>query len=80
VGQAVTATSPRRRGEVSFLTEPEVIGIGIGCPSCRHEVLVDLTMTDAVGLHVMKELGIRTCWSTEFHLGLAGASLIIDEP
>jgi predicted nucleic acid-binding protein len=39
----------------------------------------DLTMTDAVGLHLMRELGIQTCWSTDFHLGLAKARLVIDE-
>lgn len=38
----------------------------------------DLTMTDAVGLHVMREQRITACWSTDFHLGLAGARLAID--
>jgi predicted nucleic acid-binding protein len=37
----------------------------------------DLTMTDAVGLHLMKERRIRACWSTDRHLGLAGADLVI---
>jgi predicted nucleic acid-binding protein len=36
----------------------------------------DLTMTDAVGLHVMTASRIHTCWSTDRHLGLAGASLV----
>jgi len=39
----------------------------------------DLTMTDAVGLHLMRELGIESCWSTDFHLGLGGVSLVVDE-
>jgi len=39
----------------------------------------DLTMTDAVGLHVMKVHRIRACWSTDFHLALTGASLVINE-
>jgi predicted nucleic acid-binding protein len=39
----------------------------------------DLTLTDAVGLHVMKTQGIRSCWSTDFHLGMTGVSLVIDE-
>jgi len=39
----------------------------------------DLTLADAVGLHVMKSLGIEMCWSTDFHLGLLGASLVIDD-
>jgi predicted nucleic acid-binding protein len=39
----------------------------------------DLTLTDAVGLYVMKVRGIRTCWSTDRHLGLTGATLVINE-
>lgn len=37
----------------------------------------DLTLTDAVGLHVMKVCQIRMCWSTDFHLGLTGVRLVI---
>jgi predicted nucleic acid-binding protein len=37
----------------------------------------DLTIPDAVGLHVMHELGIESCWSTDFHLGLTGVALAI---
>jgi len=39
----------------------------------------DLTLADAVGLHVMKVLGIDACWSTDFHLGLTGVPLVVDE-
>lgn len=39
----------------------------------------DLTLTDAVGLHVMGERKVRRCWSTDFHLGLTGVPLVIDE-
>jgi predicted nucleic acid-binding protein len=39
----------------------------------------DLTMADAVGLHLMHELAIESCWSTDFHLGLGGVALIVDE-
>ena len=39
----------------------------------------DLTLADAVGLHVMKALGIHACWSTDFHLGLTGIPLVVDE-
>lgn len=38
----------------------------------------DLTLTDAVGLHLMKEQQIKNCWSTDFHLGLTGVPLIIN--
>ena len=39
----------------------------------------DLTLTDAVGLHVMQERKVGTCWSTDFHLGLASVALVINE-
>lgn len=38
----------------------------------------DLTMTDAVGLHLMDENDIDACWSTDFHLRLTGVRLAID--
>ena len=37
----------------------------------------DLTLVDAVGLHVMSERRIRSCWSTDFHLSLSGVPLLI---
>lgn len=37
-----------------------------------------LTIADAVGLHLMSERRIGTCWSTDFHLGLTGASLVVN--
>ena len=39
----------------------------------------DLSLTDAVGLHVMQVHRINKCWSTDRHLGLTGASLVTDE-
>lgn len=39
----------------------------------------DLTLTDAVGLHVMSVRRVRSCWSTDFHLGLTGVPLVIHE-
>lgn len=39
----------------------------------------DLTMTDTVGLHLMKARRIRVCWSTDFHLSLTGVPLVINE-
>jgi predicted nucleic acid-binding protein len=38
----------------------------------------DLTLTDAVGLHLMSTHRITSCWSTDFHLGITGVSLVID--
>jgi predicted nucleic acid-binding protein len=37
----------------------------------------DLTLADAVGLHMMAVLDVTQCWSTDFHLGLTGVPLII---
>lgn len=40
----------------------------------------DLTLADAVGLSLMKSRGCRSCWSTDFHLGLLGVPLVIHNP
>lgn len=40
----------------------------------------DLTLTDALGLHVMRELEITACWSTDFHLALGGVRLVVTSP
>ncbi len=39
----------------------------------------DLTLTDAAGLHIMKAHRIKSCWSTDFHLGLTGVPLVIHD-
>ncbi len=39
----------------------------------------DLTLTDAVGLHIMRSREVKCCWSTDFHLGLTGVPLVIHE-
>lgn len=36
-----------------------------------------MTLADAVGLHVMEARRIRSCWSTDHHLGLTGVPLIL---
>jgi predicted nucleic acid-binding protein len=38
-----------------------------------------LTLADAVGLHVMKVRRSRACWSTDRHLRLTGVPLVIDD-
>lgn len=38
-----------------------------------------LTLTDALGLHLMNARKIDSCWSTDFHLGLFGAKLVIHD-
>jgi predicted nucleic acid-binding protein len=37
----------------------------------------DLTLTDAVGLHLMEVQRVQSCWSTDLHLGLTGVPLVI---
>ena len=37
----------------------------------------DLTLVDAVGLHLMRDGRVASCWSTDRHLGLTGAPLAI---
>jgi predicted nucleic acid-binding protein len=39
----------------------------------------DLTMADAVGLHLMQQRELESCWSTDFHLGLTGVPLVIHQ-
>ena len=39
----------------------------------------DLSLSDAVGLHVMQAHRINQCWSTDRHLGLTGAFLVTDQ-
>jgi predicted nucleic acid-binding protein len=39
----------------------------------------DLTLVDAVGLHLMATRRVATCWSTDFHLGVTGVPLVIHE-
>jgi predicted nucleic acid-binding protein len=36
-----------------------------------------MTLADAVGLHIMQARKIRSCWSTDRHLGLTGVPLVI---
>lgn len=67
--------------EMEFL---KVIGVGQRELQSAADLLrrfsdQDLTLVDAVGLHIMKDRRIRMCWSTDFHLGLTGVPLIIHE-
>lgn len=38
----------------------------------------DLTVADAIGLHLMGERGLKQCWSTDRHMRLTGAQLPMD--
>jgi predicted nucleic acid-binding protein len=37
----------------------------------------DLTLTDAVGLHLAVARRVTSVWSTDFHLGLTGVPLVV---
>ena len=39
----------------------------------------NLTMVDAVGLHLLERHACTSCWSTDRHLGLTGVALVIHE-
>jgi predicted nucleic acid-binding protein len=39
----------------------------------------DLTLADATGLDHIVARKLRHCWSTDFHLGLTGAALVINQ-
>ena len=59
--------------------------VGVGCEEQDAAVTVlrrfsdqDLTMVDAAGLCLMRARRIRSCWSTDFHLGLTGVPLVVD--
>ena len=42
----------------------------------RRHADQNLTMTDAVGLHLMEQRRVASCWSTDFHLALGGVQLV----
>ncbi|MCX6363278.1 MAG: PIN domain-containing protein [Actinobacteria bacterium] len=39
----------------------------------------NLTVTDAVGLHLMEQRRVASCWSTDVHLALGGVQLVIND-
>lgn len=51
--------------------------IAAGTQLLRRFADQNLTLTDAIGLQVMADQGIRRCWSTDHHLGLTGVPLVI---
>jgi predicted nucleic acid-binding protein len=67
-------------GEMTFLSVGSVGNREIAGASILLKRFSDqsLTLADAVGLHLMKERQIGICWSTDFHLGLTGATLVVN--
>ena len=65
---------------IEAMTPLEVVEVGAdqqrgGAWMLRRFSDQDLSMTDAIGLFIMKTRRITQCWSTDRHLGLAGATL-----
>ncbi|MFV2066165.1 MAG: type II toxin-antitoxin system VapC family toxin [Pirellulales bacterium] len=59
-----------------------VLSVGAGEQAQATSILrqfsdQNLTMADAVGLHLLRAHKIKSCWSTDFHLGLTGVPLVI---
>jgi hypothetical protein len=44
---------------------------------CTVTAFTALTLADAHGLVVINERRISTCWSTDRHLALTGANLVV---
>jgi predicted nucleic acid-binding protein len=69
---------------IEAMTPLEVLPVGQSEQSAATALLrrysgQDLTMTDAVGLYLMHERRCAACWSTDFHLALAGVPLVVNE-
>ncbi len=69
---------------IEDLTPLGLVGVGSDEQAGGVEMLrkfsdQDLSLTDAVGLHVMKAHHITQCWTTDRHLGLTGVSLVVHQ-
>jgi len=53
---------------------PELLG---AAAMLRRFADQDLTLADGVGLHLLQDGAIASCWSTDRHLGLTGVPLAI---
>ena len=67
---------------IQLLTPMQIATIGNEQLKGATEILrrfadQDLTLADAAGLQIMEIRRIRSCWSTDFHLGLTGVPLAI---
>ena len=82
---AVTSNVPAMRNAYSVRTILERVYVegadeqkGAGVLLRRYSDR-NLTMTDAVGLHLMEQRRVASCWSTDFHLALGGVQLVIND-
>lgn len=66
---------------IEAMTPLRVVAVGPGEQAAAVALLrrfsdQDLTMADAVGLHLSKARDVSVIWSTDFHLGLTGVPLV----
>lgn len=69
---------------VEVMSPLKVVTVGLQEQNAAVELLrrfsdQDLTLVDAMGLHIMEKRSIQTCWSTDFHLGLTRVPLVIHQ-
>lgn len=69
---------------VEEMSPLRVVGVGPKEQRAATDVLrrfsdQRLTLTDAVGLSLMQERGVQSCWATDRHLTLTGVPLIIHQ-
>jgi len=67
---------------VESIAPLKVAGVGLGEQKAATLMLrrfadQPLTLTDAVGLHLMTSRRVQSCWSTDRHMGLTGVPLVI---
>ncbi len=69
---------------IETMSPLRILSVGIEEQSGAIQILrrfsdQDLSLTDAVGLHVLQLHTPKSCWSTDFHLRLTGVPLVIDQ-
>ena len=69
---------------VEAMTPLKILSVGVREQQAGKRLLTefsdqDLTLADAVGLYLLESLGVGSCWSTDFHLGLTGVPLVIHQ-
>ena len=69
---------------VEVMTPLEIVPVGqreqaAGVEMLRRFSDQRLTLVDAVGLHLMQVRKVKSCWSTDLHLGLTGVPLVLHD-
>lgn len=60
--------------EIESFGEAEILEVAALATRFKDQ---NLTLADSHGLAIMKEHGVKLCWSTDTHLGLTGVPLAI---